>query len=189
MQPKRTTPQPRVALQCTQCHRDFTRVYRDYARAASDVRCCSVACRRAYSAAQNGPCIYAIVHLTTGQLYIGSTTHRLDRWGNHRRELTAGRHANAALQALWQTCGADAFEFRVLAIPSEQQALVDLEQRCLDLYRDTGLLLNQHPNAGTARGFQMPAPAVAKIAAAHRGSKRSMETRAKIAAKARRRAK
>jgi len=185
MQDQSTTRHPYVWLICPQCGAHFRRIYRDYARSADGIRCCSKPCRKAYIRAQHPPCVYAIVHVPSGRLYVGSTAAPHERWRNHRGELTHGRHANAPLQAAWTESSPDAWEFRYLEVVPDATQLIAREQTWLDHYRATGLLFNRQPNAGTATGTVMPPSFSAMLSARQRGRHLSPEARAKIAAKAR----
>lgn len=82
------------------------------------------------------PGVYAIVHVGTGRVYVGSTSNLSKRWSRHRQELRDGTHRNAHLQAAWNLYGEDAFEWRVLVIiePSER---IWFEQRVIDAWKVT----------------------------------------------------
>lgn len=55
--------------------------------------------------------IYAIVHVLSGQRYVGQTNSFERRWEQHREALIAGNHHNPRLQALWRADSELAFEF------------------------------------------------------------------------------
>jgi hypothetical protein len=61
-------------------------------------------------------CIYAIVHVATGDTYIGATTQPGLRWTYHRRDLRAGKHSSTRLQAAWDAFGEAAFEVKRLLV-------------------------------------------------------------------------
>jgi len=62
--------------------------------------------------------VYAIMHLPSERVYVGSTTQTLPRrWGVHRFHLRHGSHPNAALQASWAADGEGSFLFCSLCQP------------------------------------------------------------------------
>lgn len=77
-------------------------------------------------------CVYAIVHDATQRHYIGATNDLKIRWRAHRSLLNKGTHTNAALQADWTKCGADAFTLMVLEVVPEENALYATERRWHD---------------------------------------------------------
>lgn len=58
--------------------------------------------------------VYAIVHLRSGALYVGSSVNVKQRWENHRTRLKCGTHTNKKLQAAWAKYGHQEFEFSIL---------------------------------------------------------------------------
>lgn len=90
--------------------------------------------------------VYAIVD-PVGAEYVGSSTCIATRWREHRRQLRAGRHFNASLQAAWrQHCG-EGFDFQVLQIVDAEADLAACEQYWLDLRKPKH---NLAPVAGRA---------------------------------------
>jgi hypothetical protein len=45
--------------------------------------------------------IYAIRHVESGKMYIGSAKDFAERWNGHRKDLRRGRHPNRHLQNAW----------------------------------------------------------------------------------------
>jgi len=122
--------------------------------------------------------IYKIVNTNNGKCYVGSSFVIQRRWNRHKRELIAGIHPNAKLQASWNKHGADAFDLVVIELVGED-ALIGREQFWIDsIAPDYNISLV----AGNTAGVFPDAEAREKMAAAKRGKPRSPETRAKISA-------
>jgi len=152
-------------------------------------------------AAQPMSGIYEIVNLVNGKRYIGSAINFETRWCEHRRTLRRGCHHNRNLQKSWHQYDEAAFAFRILEI-CDPEYLIEKEQAAIDaLYPE----FNISQRAGSTLGVKYTSEAKARVsaslrgkrtgiprnrasvektAAAHRGMKRSAETRAKIAEKA-----
>lgn len=77
----------------------------------------------------NGQGVYAIEHVLSGAVYIGSTRSFRNRWYEHTSKLRRGIHYSADLQKTWSRDGADAFRFRVLEIVEDPACLFPAEQR------------------------------------------------------------
>jgi group I intron endonuclease len=60
------------------------------------------------------PGVYGVVHVASGQMYIGGSTDMTGRFTHHRFMLRRGKHKCKALQDLWTRHGEESFEFRVL---------------------------------------------------------------------------
>lgn len=60
--------------------------------------------------------VYAIVHVATGDSYIGSSADIETRWRKHREKLRRGAHHSRRLQAAWDVFGEAAFVFKDLVI-------------------------------------------------------------------------
>lgn len=69
------------------------------------------------------PCfIYAIVHVASGDRYVGSTVVISERWAAHRCDLRHNRHHCVRLQKAWNKFGESTFEFRILRkLPSNDR--------------------------------------------------------------------
>ncbi|EFH82022.1 GIY-YIG nuclease family protein [Ktedonobacter racemifer] len=99
------------------------------------------------------PGIYAIRHLISGKVYIGSASNISKRWHRHKKDLRLGRHKNEHLQYAWTKYGEEAFVFEILELTSE----LDLrEQFWIDytgcINPDKGY--NRCPTARSSRGFK-----------------------------------
>jgi group I intron endonuclease len=76
--------------------------------------------------------VYAIIHILSGKLYVGSAIGIYKRWSEHRSELTYNYHDNPRLQNAWNKYGPDAFEFKILEIVTDPAMLLAKEQFWMD---------------------------------------------------------
>ena len=93
--------------------------------------------------------IYAIVHVLSGQRYVGQTNSFERRWAQHREALIAGSHHNPRLQALWRVDSELAFEFvEVEVAPAHlqpiqlQKWLLKKEHEFIRTYKAKGQAFN-----------------------------------------------
>jgi hypothetical protein len=63
---------------------------------------------------QDIACLYLILNILTGYIYIGETIRFRERGKDHKRHLKSGRHDNSLLQKDYDKYGADAFEFSII---------------------------------------------------------------------------
>lgn len=131
--------------------------------------------------------IYAIRHIDSGKLYIGSAVNLSNRWRTHRGYLNRGTHHSRYLQNAWNRHGADTFVFEVLEFVEDKADLIRAEQRWLDHVKpwQSGIGYNTSPTAGSCLGVKQTAETRAKLSAIKRNQ--SIETRAKIGEANRRR--
>ena len=133
------------------------------------------------------PGIYAIRHVASGKLYIGSAVSIAKRWQHHRTDLIHGKHHSRHLQRAWDKYGTDSFAWEVLETVSDKADLISKEQEWIDRtgsYRRTKGY-NISPTAGSNLGLQfgpMSPEHRAKVSAALTGKTHSPEARAKISA-------
>ena len=116
-----------------------------------------------------GPGIYRITHLASGNDYIGSAVSIYSRARAHRSTLGRGVHHSARLQRIFTKYGEHSLTIEVLEMVAEKSALVEREQHYIDTRKPT---LNTAALAGSILGV-----------------KRSDETKAKLSAMAKERAK
>jgi group I intron endonuclease len=145
--------------------------------------------------------IYEILNTTNGKRYVGSAKNFGTRWKAHRTDLNRGKHHSRYLQAAWNKYGAEAFAFNVLECCSlellieREQALIDAIAPEYNMAKRAGNTLGTKRTAesrlkisaalkGKRLGRARSPESVAATAAAHRGMKRSEETRAKISERA-----
>lgn len=124
--------------------------------------------------------IYKIANSMNGKIYVGSAADIHARWCAHRCFLRKGTHINRKLQNAWLKYGADAFEFSIIELcpPSE---LASREQHWMDALAaasEDGYNLN--PKARTNLGNRLSLETRLKIAAKARGRKMSPEYRLRL---------
>ncbi len=68
------------------------------------------------------PGIYAIRHIESGKVYVGSASNISKRWSRHRKDLRMGIHKNKHLQSAWTKYSEEAFAFEILELTSELDA-------------------------------------------------------------------
>lgn len=129
--------------------------------------------------------VYAIRHVASGKMYIGSAFNIFRRWREHRSRLSRGKHENRYLQNAWDKHGPDAFVFEVLQVIEGQADTLRAEQESLDHFRPWRRIAGY--NIGRVAGAAMvgrrhSAKSRARIAAALTGRPVSAETRAKLSA-------
>jgi group I intron endonuclease len=78
--------------------------------------------------------VYQITNLVNGKRYVGSSSHILKRWNNHRSELRTGKHPNRKLQKVWDTYGEKYLSIDVLCV-CDDELLMSMEQHYIDLFR------------------------------------------------------
>lgn len=121
------------------------------------------------------PGIYAITHIASGKVYVGSSANIQKRWSQHRGDLRKGRHKNPHLQAAWSLYGETAFEFTVLEEVWELTALPVAEQAHIDR---TGAMGPSGYNVciagGSRLGIRHSPATCAKIGASKIGNKNRM---------------
>lgn len=123
--------------------------------------------------------IYAITHVETGRIYIGSSSRLSKRLIEHKTALTTGRHHNKYLQSAWASDGPSAFRFSVVEVLGETSTLIEREQHFLDLHKPN--VYNYGPCAKSAvRGVNKSAETKAKMSAVAKQRQYSAETRAKM---------
>lgn len=126
--------------------------------------------------------VYAIVHLASGKLYVGSAVNIARRWSIHCLHLSRNTHHSRRLQNAWNKHGKDAFVFVVVRFCPVAD-LISEEQRWLDETDAAGRHgYNSSPTAGSPLGVKHTLETRAKLSAAQRGRKHTLETRAKLVA-------
>lgn len=101
----------------------------------------------------NRQCVYRIVHVGSGDCYVGSSKNYTKRWHDHRSSLRRGVHRNKRLQRAWNLYGEHEFAFEVLErVVGESSMLLGVEQRHINMLRPA---FNIHPIA-VANGRYMP---------------------------------
>lgn len=127
-------------------------------------------------------CIYAIKHIPSGRLYIGSAVNVVKRWREHKTALRAGKHHNNKLQRIWNKHGEDSLAFEIVEEVACAQELVPREQFYIDSFESVKRGLNICPVAGSTLGRVMSEEQRRMLSVFHTGRKHSAETRAKMSA-------
>lgn len=123
--------------------------------------------------------IYAITHIDSGKLYIGSAVNIGQRWANHLNLLNRNKHHSIYLQRSWNKYGIEAFSFTVLEVVNDIVNLIQEEQKWIDVYKsyvpDYGY--NRCPIAGSSQGRKQSEETRKKISEKKSGVKMSPEQR------------
>lgn len=115
----------------------------------------------------NIPGIYAIRHIETGRLYIGSSKNIRIRIKTHFYDLRKNQHHCAYLQNAWNKYGDDAFEVEVLEqCELDRTVLLEREQHYLDTLKPE---FNHLPTAGSRLGSKASDETRAKQSASMKG--------------------
>ncbi len=78
--------------------------------------------------------IYAIVNLKTEKFYIGSAVKLNSRKSLHLNQLRKGKHHSKYLQNSYNKHGEECFIFKVLEYVEDENNLLKIEQKYLDIY-------------------------------------------------------
>jgi group I intron endonuclease len=82
--------------------------------------------------------VYAVIHVKSGQRYIGSSKNIAERLASHKRNLTKGNHSNRHLQRAWTKYGSASFVF-VVVEKTTIENLLKREQLYMNKFRKKGL--------------------------------------------------
>lgn len=122
--------------------------------------------------------VYAIKHISTGKIYVGSSSTCLyRRLLRHINLLSRKIHSNLHLQASWNKYGLEGFAFSVLKFCNTENCIKQ-EQKYIDVYRsyDRKFGYNKSPTAGSRLGNKQSEETKLKLSIAGRGRKHSKET-------------
>lgn len=146
--------------------------------------------------------IYAIRHVASGKVYVGSSVNMTARWSEHRSKLRRGKHHSPRLQHAWDKYGEASFEFVVRELISDKDARIARETELIaslgacDKARGYNIL----PQAASPAGRVLSEETRRKISEAHKkipkekqlrnlgnirhfaGKRHTAETRAKMSA-------
>lgn len=95
--------------------------------------------------------IYAIRHIESGKLYLGSAINIRNRWKEHRKDLKRARHHCQHLQNAWRKHGPDSFVFEILELVADKANLIAREQSWID-QTPRRTRYNTSPTAGSPLG-------------------------------------
>lgn len=124
--------------------------------------------------------IYKIENMLNGKCYVGSAVVLKRRLIKHKTELNCGKHHSQKLQRAWKKYGSDSFLFEVIEYVEDPQDLIAREQEWIDTFLSAETGYNVCAVAGSALGVKKSPASIARTAQAHRGMKRSEQTRQRI---------
>jgi hypothetical protein len=82
--------------------------------------------------------VYAIVNTANGRVYVGSSVNVEVRWSGRRGELKRGVSKNKSLQGDWLVSQGTGFEFRILEVTSDDEAILQAaEDRWIKALRES----------------------------------------------------
>lgn len=117
--------------------------------------------------------IYAITHIESGKMYIGSAVNMARRKSVHFANLRNGKHHSIKLQNAWNKHGESCFEFKPLLV-CDKKELIYFEQRLIDGYDVSVTGYNVCKVAGSCIGVKQTEEDRAKKSAAMKGNKSSL---------------
>lgn len=93
------------------------------------------------------PAAYALLHVVSEKIYVGSTENLYIRTNMHKNRLLAGQHKNKNLQEAFNRDSR--FSLAFVQTETKEQA-TEIEQKMLDTHMPSGKLLNISPDAQVA---------------------------------------
>ncbi len=96
--------------------------------------------------------IYVIINIVTNKFYIGSASKLNNRKVKHLSDLRNGKHHSSYLQRSYNKHGKEIFIFKVLEYVDNKKNLLNIEQKYLDIYFNTGVTYNICGIAGSSYG-------------------------------------
>jgi len=108
--------------------------------------------------------IYAIINIKTKKFYIGSAMKFSKRKNLHLHNLRKGKHHSKYLQNSYNKHGEDVFVFKVLEYVEDENNLLKVEQKYLDIYFHTGATYNICSTAGSQFGTKHTTETKIKLA-------------------------
>lgn len=111
--------------------------------------------------------VYKIVNTQNNRVYYGSAAKLHHRFSQHRKDLEKGKHGNSFLQADFNKCGTDVFEFHVLQSfedSKDKKSRLDAEQVFLNQFYDDGVnCYNLRKEAVSSHGNKAKNPITVSI--------------------------
>ena len=122
--------------------------------------------------------IYGIFNIENGKVYIGHSSHIKNRWYEHKRVLSNGKHVNPHLQSAWNKYGSQAFQFRMIEELSGS-TLPAREMEWISFLKTTDMDKGYNLTRG-GDGVEMTPSTRKKISLKHKGKKLSSEHKKKL---------
>lgn len=122
--------------------------------------------------------VYAIVNIKTEKFYIGSAVNLRSRKSKHLSDLRKGKHHSKYLQNSYNKHGEECFIVKVLEYVEDENNLLKVEQKYLDIYFLTGITYNICGIAGSPLGLKRSEEAKRKMSEVKQNM--SDETRVKM---------
>jgi group I intron endonuclease len=126
----------------------------------------------------------AYVYMITsprGKMYVGQTHRDVQkRWNEHIKDAKSGNGSCRLIGRALQKYGADAMQFRVLAVVEDLAAALDFEQKAIAAYNT--LAPNGYNLTTGGEGWEPSEEARGRMSAAHIGKTLTPEHRAKMSA-------
>lgn len=111
--------------------------------------------------------VYKIINIQNNRVYYGSCHRFKLRFSQHKKDLEKNKHGNSFLQADFNKCGTEAFEFHVLKSfedSKDKKARLDEEQLWLNQYYDGGInCYNLRKEAVSSHGNKAKNPITVSI--------------------------
>ena len=120
--------------------------------------------------------IYAIIHIASNRLYVGSSKDIERRWQQHRYRLNKNMHHSRYLQHMWTKYGEASFAFTLLEF-CQLEHLLKREQYWIDYLKP---VFNTLQIAGSPLGYKASDSSRQKMSESRKGRKLSLETKEKI---------
>jgi group I intron endonuclease len=98
--------------------------------------------------------IYAIEHIPSNRMYIGSSHNMAVRIAQHLNHLNSDKHHSKYLQNAWNKYPEDEFHAIVLEVVTSQSKLVEREQFWIDNYNSYRIGFNGRPTANNMFGME-----------------------------------
>jgi group I intron endonuclease len=114
----------------------------------------------------NVPGVYIIEHEETSKIYIGSSGSLSERKRTHESDLRLGKNSNKPLQELFNASPNLTFTF---VKTESRDAAYEYEQKLLDHYKDSDLLLNKELCARSSVGIKRSEETKRKVGEAGKG--------------------
>ncbi len=115
----------------------------------------------------NFSCIYAIINIINGKIYIGSAINFRKRRNAHERNLKLNKHHSIYLQRAYNKYGKDNFKFDIIEEIIDKKKLLKREQMWMNLFKPQ---YNIAKTAGSMLNFNHRSESKEKMSISRKGS-------------------